>query len=473
MKSTSHSFKENAKAALKNPRLQNSLKVIGQGFVQKRAKARAKLPEFDALCLEAQEIKTHTLEHLDLYLEEYYKQLSAAGGQLHLANTDADARNIISRICRDKNARNITKGKSMISEEIGLNEHLEEAGFRVVETDLGEYIIQLRHEPPSHIVAPAVHVSAREVEEDFRRVHQHLPANRDLDQPVDLVNEARGILRHEYIQADVGITGANFLIAQTGSSVIVTNEGNGDLTQSLAPVHIVITSIDKLVPTINDASTLLRVLARSATGQSITTYTTFSTGPRRIGDLDGPVEYHVVLLDNGRTKILGNEFAEALRCIRCGACMNHCPVYQAIGGHAYGWVFPGPIGAVLSPNFLGLDKASDLPHASTLCGRCEQVCPMGIKLPDLLRKWREKDFEADGPPALVRGGLAGWAFVAKRPWLYQFMTGLIMPVLKKMAGGKNALHSLPLASGWTKSRDLPAPSGKTFMAQLKKQMKGQ
>ena len=471
MKSTSRSFKANAHAALKNQRLQKSLKVMGRGFVEKRAKARAALPEFDELCEQGQAIKTHTLKHLDLYLEVYEKQLTASGGHLHLAKTPRDACEQILQICRAKNAQLVTKGKSMVAEEIGLNEHLEEAGLKVVETDLGEYIIQLRKEPPSHIVAPAVHVGADQVEEDFRRVHTDLPKDRDLSDPTKLVAEARNMLRNEFIDADIGITGANFLIAQTGSSVIVTNEGNGDLTQSLAPVHIVITSIDKLVPSLNDASTLIRVLARSATGQSITTYTTFSTGPSRPQDLDGPQEYHVVLLDNGRTEQLASEFSDALRCIRCGACMNHCPVYQSIGGHAYGWVYPGPIGAVLNPSFLGLDEAADLPNASSLCGRCEEVCPMGIKLPDLMRKWREKHHEAGGPPAMVRRSLSIWAFVARRPWFYQFLTGMTMPLLAKIAGRKRFFGWLPLAGGWTNSRDFPAPSGKTFMSQLKKQQK--
>ncbi len=468
MKSTARSFKENARQALKNQRLQKSLKVMGRGFVEKRAKARAALPEFDALCQQGQAIKTHTLEHLDLYLEVYEKQLAASGGHLHLAQTAQQACQQILQICRNSNARLVTKGKSMVAEEIGLNEHLEEAGLRVVETDLGEYIIQLRKEPPSHIVAPAVHVGADQVEADFRRVHQNLPPNRNLSDPAALVFEARNMLRHEFINADIGITGANFLVAQTGTSVIVTNEGNGDLTQSLAPVHIVIASIDKLVPTLNDASTLIRVLARSATGQSITTYTTFSTGPRRPQDLDGPQQYHVVLLDNGRTEQLAGDFSDALRCIRCGACMNHCPVYQSIGGHAYGWVYPGPIGAVLNPSFLGLEETADLPNASTLCGRCEEVCPMGIKLPDLMRKWREKHHAAGGPPAMVRTSLTAWAFVAKRPWLYQLLTGMMMPLLAKFAGRKHHFRWLPLASGWTTSRDLPAPSGKTFMSLLKK-----
>ncbi len=272
----------------------------------------------------------------------------------------------------------MTKGKSMISEEIGLNAALEAEGIEAIETDLGEYIIQLRGETPSHIIAPAIHVTKDDVEADFRRAHRDLPATRDLSQPEQLLGEARAILRDKFLSADIGITGANFLVAETGTSIIVTNEGNGDLTQILPKVHVVVASLEKIVPTLADAAQLLRVLARSATGQDMSVYTTLSTGPRRPGDGDGPEEYHVVLLDNGRSAMLGSEFEDMLRCIRCGACMNHCPVYHAIGGHAYGWVYPGPMGAVLTPSLIGVAEGGQLPNASTFCGRCEAVCPMRI-----------------------------------------------------------------------------------------------
>jgi L-lactate dehydrogenase complex protein LldF len=468
MQPTSHDFKENARRALLDAKLQRALRVIGGGFVDKRAKARARLPEFDALRRAAEAVKRHTFLHLDLYLEAYEAKVLASGGHVHYAEDAAEARDIVLAICQARGARRITKGKSMVAEEIGLNEHLEAAGLQVIETDLGEYIIQLRGEPPSHIVAPAVHVSRDEVEQDFRRAHPQLPPDRDLTAIRALVNEAREVLREEYIAADIGITGANFLIAETGSSVIVTNEGNGDLTQSLAPVHVVVTSIDKVVPTLEDAFTLIRVLARSATGQEISTYTTVSTGPRRPGDPDGPGEYHVVLLDNGRSQLLAGEFADVLRCIRCGACMNHCPVYQNIGGHAYGWVYPGPIGAVLTPNLLGLAAAGDLPNASSLCGRCAEVCPMGIPLPDLLRRLRARQHAERRQPTVQRYGLALWAFAAKRPRLYNLLAGLAMPLLARLAGRKARLGYLPLAGGWTRHRDLPAPQGRTFTAEWRR-----
>jgi len=289
-----------------------------------------------------------------------------------------------------------------------------------------------------------------------------LQPDRRLVQPAELVDEARQILREKFINADVGITGANFLIAETGSSIIVTNEGNGDLTQSLAKVHIVITSIDKVVPTLDDASALLRLLARSATGQEITSYTTFSTGPRRDGDPDGPEEYHVILLDNGRTELLGSEFKEVLRCIRCGACMNHCPVYNAVGGHAYGWVYPGPIGAVLNPGMIGIKEAGNLPNASTFCGRCESVCPMRIPLPKLMRHWREREFAEGETPFVTRMALKSWAALARQPWAYHALSKIMSRTMRFASGRRGAFTWLPFAGGWTAGRNFPAPQGKTF-----------
>jgi L-lactate dehydrogenase complex protein LldF len=280
--------------------------------------------------------------------------------------------------------------------------------------------------------------------------------------------EARGVLRERFLAADVGITGANFLVAETGTSIIVTNEVNGELTQTLPKIHIVLATIEKLVPTLEDASTLLRVLARSATGQDMSVYTTLSTGPRRRDDPDGPGEYHVVILDNGRSSMLGGEFADMLRCIRCGACMNHCPVFNAVGGHAYGWVYPGPMGAVLTPALIGVDKAGHLPNASTFCGRCEEVCPVRIPLPRMMRSWREREFERHLSPATVRGGLKFWAFFAKRPALYGLATALAVRALALFGRSKGRFRWLPLASGWTGHRDFPAPQGGTFRAQWKR-----
>ncbi|MGE0254770.1 MAG: LutB/LldF family L-lactate oxidation iron-sulfur protein [Alphaproteobacteria bacterium] len=462
--STSHAFKANATRELANADLRAALSGSDRTFVAGRARVVANLPEFDALRDAAKGIKDHTLANLDHYLEVWERRVREAGGHVHWAKDAAEARAIVLALCRRAGAKAVNKGKSMIAEECGINEMLEANGIRPVETDLGEYIIQIRHETPSHIIAPAIHLTKAQVEKSFRETHTGLDPARDLTEPRALLTEAREILRKKYFEAEVGITGANFLVAETGSSIIVTNEGNGDLSQLLPRTHIVLASLEKVVPTLEDAATILRVLARSATGQEFSTYTTISTGPRRAGDPDGPEEYHVVVLDNGRSAMLGSEFHEMLRCIRCGACMNHCPVYQAVGGHAYGWVYPGPMGAVLTPALIGIEHAAPLPNASTFCGRCEQVCPMRIPLPGMMRKWREREFERKLTPQAARKGLSLWAAFATRPRLYRFATGLAMRMLARLAGSKGRLRRLPLAGGWTRYREFPAPEGRTFQA---------
>ncbi len=464
MQPASHNFNENAARALSDPQLQRALGNVKSGFMVKRAQARAALPEFDELRNAAAEIKDHVLAHLDIYLEEYERRVIESGGYVHWARDAAEARGIVVRLCREAGAKSVTKGKSMVSEEIGLNAALEEAGIEPVETDLGEYIIQLRHETPSHIVAPALHLTRGQIEGDFRAAHKSLPPDRDLTQIPELVDEARTMLRQKFLNADVGITGANFLIAETGSSVIVTNEGNGDLTQLLPRTHIVLASIEKLVPTLEDASTILRLLARSATGQEITTYTTFSTGPRREGDPDGPEAYHVVLVDNGRSEMLGTVFQDMLRCIRCGACINHCPVYAAIGGHAYGSVYPGPMGAVLTPQLVGIREGADLPNASSFCGRCQSVCPMNIPLPKMMRHWREREYSSKSALSVPKLALRSWAFAAKRPLLYRLAAGIGARLLSLAAGRQRRFRYLPLAGAWTKYRDLAAPAPRSFQS---------
>jgi L-lactate dehydrogenase complex protein LldF len=468
---TSPAFKQNAHRALADEGLQKALARSGPSFIARRSAAVAALPEFEQLRDTARDIKNHTLANLDFYLEEWEAKVIAAGGEVHWCATAEDARAAVLAICRGANARTVTKGKSMISEEIGLNDHLEHNGITPVETDLGEYIIQLRHELPSHIIAPAFHLNKEDWEESFRKSHTELPPDRQFHERRDILTEARTRLRERFLSADVGITGANFLIAETGSSVIVTNEGNGDLTQTLPRVHIVLASIEKMVPTLEDCVSLLRVLARSATGQDFSVYTTFSTGTRRPGDLDGPDEYHVVLLDNGRSAMLGTQFQDMLRCIRCAACMNHCPVYGAVGGHAYGWVYPGPMGSVLTPSLIGVEQAGHLPNASTFCGKCESVCPVRIPLPMLMRHWREREFERHLNPPVVRANLALWAFVTRRPTLYRLATRVAAWTLGMLGRRHGRFRSLPLASGWTGGRDLPAPEGDTFFARYAREQR--
>jgi len=469
---TSPEFKRNATGAIANASLQKALANSRPQFMARRGRAVGDLPEFEALRDIARDIKNHTLANLDFYLETFARNVEAAGGVVHWCSTADEARATVLDICRKADARTVTKGKSMISEELAINDHLEKHGITPVETDLGEYIIQLRHELPSHIIAPAFHLNREDWEEQFRKSHTDLPADRVFHERRDILTEARTKLREKFLAADVGITGANFLIAETGSSVIVTNEGNGDLTQTLPRVHIALASIEKVVPTLEDATSLLRLLARSATGQEFSVYTTFSTAARRPTDLDGPEEYHMVLVDNGRSTMLGTEFQDMLRCIRCAACMNHCPVYGTIGGHAYGWVYPGPMGSVLTPSLIGVDQAGHLPNASTFCGKCESVCPVKIPLPKLMRHWREREFERYLTPQGIRTNLSIWAWFAQRPAMYRLATRIAAKSLGWMGRKRGRFSSLPFAGGWTGGRDLPAPEGETFFARYARQQRG-
>jgi len=465
MEPKSLQFHDNVAAALKDAPLQQSLSRFQTGFTVKRAEAKALLPEFEALRDESVAIKNHALANLDHYLLKFEEAVVASGGIVHWCADGAAARETVLRIFREDNVKSATKSKSMISEEIGLNDFLEDNGIEPIETDLGEYIIQLAGETPSHVIAPAVHKTREEVSDLFYKHHQKYGVTKRHEDVPELVDEARQMLRRRFQAADAGITGANFLIAETGSVVVVTNEGNADLTEVLPRTHVVLATIEKVVPTIADASTILRVLARTATGQEFSTYTTFATGPRRADDVDGPAKFHVILLDGGRSELLGSEFKDILRCIKCGACMNHCPVYGSIGGHAYGWVYPGPLGAVLNPGLIGIDEARHLPGASTFCGRCESVCPMRIPLPDLMRRWRERAKEQRLAGWRERRGLAAWSFIARRPALYRPMSRVAARMLRGWSRGRGRLVSFPGASGWTNGRDMPVPEGGTFMAQ--------
>ncbi|RFA28310.1 iron-sulfur cluster-binding protein [Alkalilimnicola ehrlichii] len=461
MKAQSHRFKANSQQALRDADLQAALGRAKSGFVDKRAKAIDALPEFEALRERGRQVRAHSLAYLDVYLERFSAQVEHSGGRVHWASDADEARRHIVDICQRQQARLVIKSKTMVGEEIAINEALEEAAIEVVETDLGEYIIQLAKEPPSHIIAPAVHKTRDQISSLFDRVHHQRQGQPTRAVP-DLVDEARQVLRKKFRRADVGITGANFLIAEEGSALIVTNEGNADLCMSLPRVHIVLTSIDKLVPTLEDASTLVRLLGRSATGQPMTTYTTLVTGARRANDTAGPEEFHVVLLDNGRSQMLDGPFREMLHCIRCGACLNHCPVYSAIGGHAYGWVYPGPMGSVLTPHFIGLDKSKDLPHACTLNGRCEAVCPVKIPLPKLLRRLRAASFEQGLTQPVERSAVGLWGKLAQRPVAYRAATAgahRILRVIQRLDWQRP-----PFLGAWTAHRSLPHASRETFVS---------
>lgn len=462
-------FNERVGAALKDENLKQALSKLNHGWVEKRRNTVAQLPEFEQMREKAAVLKDHILDHLDGYLLQYESRVIALGGQVHWARDAEEAREIILNICKRVGAKTVTRGKSMVGEEIELTGALEAAGIRNVETDLGEYIVQLAKEPPSHIVFPTLHKTQAQITELFAKHHQKLGIEGRRESVADIVNEARQVLRQEFFRADVGITGANYLVAESGSNIICTNEGNGDLTASVPRVHIVTSGIERVVPTLEDATLFLRLLARSATGQEITAYTTLFSGPRRPDDRDGPDEYHVVLVDNGRSRMLGSEFQSMLRCIRCGACMNHCPTYHAVGGHSYGWVYPGPMGAVLTPLIQGLEGSYDLPNACTLNGRCREVCPVKIPLNDLLWKLRRKQYEKGLTPPRMWLWLKLWGWMARHPLIYHKFEILGARLLNLWAGKRGSIRRLPLADGWTSVRDFPAPQGDTFLNAWQKQ----
>ena len=468
MNAGASSFQQSARAALKNTRLQSALAHLKEGFQVRRANAFAGLPDPEALREAGRVIRDSALSRLDELLVEFETKVQASGGKVHWARDAAEARTIVTNILVDCGARTVTKGKSMVTEEIELNPHLAAHGIRPVETDLGEYIIQLRDEKPSHIVAPAFHLKRDDVEATFRKTHDALDPNRELDTRPKLVAEARAIMRRNFEAADAGITGANFLVAETGTAIIVTNEGNGDLTRLLPRTHIVVTGIDKVLPTLEDAAILLRLLTRSATGQEITSYVSLMSGPKREGDADGPGFFHVVLLDNGRTALLGSPAQDVLRCIRCGACLNHCPVYGTIGGHAYGAVYPGPLGAALDPGLDGVEARYDLPNASSFCGRCESVCPVKIPLTRIMRYWRNEAFARGIPNARFGMGLKLWAQLARRPSLYRPAAAIAARMLRTLAGAKGNVESLPLLRGWFLARSLSKPAQSSFQAQWRR-----
>jgi L-lactate dehydrogenase complex protein LldF len=461
-------FHERAHKALQDARLQSSLAHLKEGFQVRRANAFAELFDPEGLRTQANAIRSAALSRLDELLTQFEARVTANGGRVHWARDAQEARSVVTRILKDAGAKTVTKGKSMVTEEIELNAHLATEGITPVETDLGEYIIQLRGEKPSHIVAPAFHLKRDQVEASFRQAHQTLPPARALDNRPALVAEARVMLRQRFEAADAGITGANFLVAETGTAIIVTNEGNGDLTRLLPRTHIVVTGIEKIVPSLGDVSILLRLLTRSATGQEITSYVSLMSGPKRPGDADGPEAFHVVLVDNGRSALLATPVREVLHCIRCGACMNHCPVYGAIGGHAYNAVYPGPLGAALDPGLDGIAKTYDLPNASSFCGRCETVCPVKIPLTRIMRYWRNVAFARALPSQTFSAGLQLWAFAARRPALYRLATGIAARAMRLMAGSRGRLRSFPILKGWFLARDLPKPARVSFQSQWRK-----
>lgn len=452
-------FERKASEKLNDPRLQENLKRLSSKFVNARATSILELEDFEGTRSAAVEIRNRSIKNLDVWLELFEQKAVETGAKVLFARTPQEAAQLVVKIAKKHGVKSVIKSKSMVTEEMALNKALEAADVKVRETDLGEYILQINdNERPSHIIAPVVHKDKEQVADLFEK-HHHLPRKTDI---AEMTREAREILRPQFLAADMGVTGGNFIIADTGSVALVTNEGNEGMCTINPRVHVAITGVEKVVPTLEDFATLIRLLPRSATGQSISNYVSLLTGPKRQGDLDGPEHMYFVILDGGRTGLLGGEFEEMLRCIKCGACMNHCPVYQKIGGHAYGWVYPGPMGSVLTPSYTGIEKALDLPQAATLCGECHVVCPVKIPLPDLLRKLREQQFSRGLRPWQEKAAFKVWAFVAQRPALYRFLSRMGIKAMAWWGKRRGGIHNLPGAKGWTDQRDFPVPTGETF-----------
>src|SRR5689334_19223307 len=412
---SSETFRENAKAARADAHLRGVLKNATSLFGDRRRAAAASLSNWEDLRNQARAIKDEVLSHLDKYLEEFVNTAESRGAKIHWARDAAKANAIICKLAADARARVIVKSKSMTTEETHLNAALEAAGMQVVETDLGEYIIQLADEPPSHIIAPAIHKTRGQVAELFTAALGMPPT----DDIVQLTATARTTLRNRFATADIGISGVNFAIAETGTIVIIENEGNIRLTTSLPRVHIAVMGIEKVIPRFDDLEVFLKLLPRSGTGQQLTTYQSFITGTKRHATDEGPDELHIVLLDNGRSRMLADPVTrQSLACIRCGACLNACPVYQQVGGHAYGSVYPGPIGAVITPQLMGIQKAAQLPYASSLCGACREVCPVKIDIPRLLLHLRSEITTHQNGNAAERLAFKVWTKVMTSPTLY-------------------------------------------------------
>lgn len=469
MTTSNVTFHERVDGALRDQILHTALDRATGKFQTQRLGALASLTDADAVRDRARMIRAHTLSKLDVYLERFAENVERAGGHVHFA-ADAKAMNqIVQEIARKQHVKSVVKGKSMISEETELNHALEAVDVRVVETDLGEYIIQLAGETPSHIIAPAIHKTKEQI---GQLLHEKIgiPYSED---PAVMTAAARSKLRDEFLSADMGISGVNFGVAETGTICLVENEGNGRLTTTAPRIHVALMGIERIVPNLDDLSVMLQVLARSATGQKMTVYTNMLTGPRRPGESDGPDELHIILLDNGRSRVLGTEVAEILYCIRCGACLNACPVYREIGGHAYGSVYTGPVGAVLTPALGGIAEWSDLPQASSLCGACREVCPVRIDIPRMLLVERDQARRAGKMQWWLRLGLGVYSFTATRPAFFSLATTVSRwgsrLVAAPTGGWIKALP--PPLNGWTQSRDFPAFAKNSFQSEFRKQQR--
>jgi L-lactate dehydrogenase complex protein LldF len=454
-------FYDQVNDALHNPQMRGALERVSSRLAIMRNAAMASLPDADALRDRARLIRAHTVSKLDHYLSRFADSVERVGGKVHWAASAEEAVQIVLEVARSHQAQLVVKSKSMVTEEIHLNHALESIGVRVIESDLGEYIIQLAGEPPSHIIAPAIHKTKEQI---AQLLHEKLKMPMT-DDPTAMATFAREKLRQAFLTADIGISGVNFGVAETGTIVTVTNEGNGRMTTSMPRVHVALMGMERLVPSLDDLSVMLQVLARSATGQKLSVYTNLITGARRAGEPDGPDELHVIIVDAGRSQVLAGECAEILYCIRCSACVNVCPVYREIGGHAYQSVYSGPIGAVLTPALWGMDGWNNLPHASSLCGACREVCPVRIDLPRMLLQLRHESEHKN--PFWIKAGLRVYREFATKPNLFKLAIAMTRGATRLLTSTEWIPRLPPPLAGWTRHRDFPLLAKRTFSEQLR------
>ncbi|MFP1828175.1 LutB/LldF family L-lactate oxidation iron-sulfur protein [Lonsdalea quercina] len=410
-----------------------------------------------------EQIRRHVLENLDAYLYQLSENVTKNGGHVYFAATKAQATDYILTVAKQKQAKKIVKSKSMVTEEIGLNAALQSAGLSVIETDLGEYILQLAHDAPSHVVVPAIHRDRHQI----RKILHDTLGYTGSETPEAMTRFIREQMRPQFFSADIGITGCNFAVAETGSVCLVSNEGNARLCTTLPKTHIAVMGMERLAPTFEEVDVLITLLARSAVGAQLTGYNTWLTGPREAGNVDGPEDFHLVVVDNGRSAVLGSEFRDILHCIRCGACMNTCPAYRHIGGHGYGSIYPGPVGAVLSPLLGGYADFKDLPYACSLCYACNSVCPVKIPLAQLILKHRRKMVDADLPPKAEQIATRLFTYVNSHPTLWKVgMVSGAHAVNWFIKNGKAPLN-IGATGKWTEARDLPQGDGESFRSWFK------
>ena len=464
MKTSNVKFKDRIKVQMKDDFMRKSVANAQTRMYANRQKAADKLGNWEEWREMGMDIRNHVLENLDYYLHQLSESVEKNGGQVFFAHTAEEATSYVESIIQAKNAKKVVKSKSMVTEEINLNHVIERNGCEVVETDLGEYILQVDDcDPPSHIVVPALHKNRYQI----RDIFQEKIGYQGSEDPEELTRYVRDYIRHDFLEADIGITGCNFAVADSGTVTLVTNEGNARLATSLPKTHIAVMGMERIVPSFEELDIVISLLCHSAVGLPLTGYVTALTGPREDDQTDGPEEFHLVIVDNGRSDILGSEFRDILRCVRCAACVNTCPAYRHIGGQSYGSIYSGPIGAVLSPLLGGYDDFKDLPYACSLCKACHDVCPVKIPLSDLLLKHRQKMGEQKVTPLGERASVGVFNFINARPILWD----TTVRVGATMASGLIRNGKLPVNMGaiseWTEARDLPTPDGQSFRSWFK------